>query len=133
MSNEELFIIMSFFIVMFSILFLLRYFIVKNSASASYITKRRWKNINWKVIFKYWAICQGFMIISRIGEIWENIYLIIFTPILLITFLFFFYFTHNVGPVKEYGEEKILDQEDFQNYEKAFHRQKKIDKIIKRF
>jgi hypothetical protein len=133
MSNEELFIIMGFFIVIFSILFLLRYFVVKNSASASYITKRRWKNINWKVIFKYWAICQGFMIISRIGEIWENIYLIIFIPILLITFLLFYYFTYNVGPVKEYGEEKVLDQVDFQNYEKAFNRKKKIDKIIKRF
>jgi hypothetical protein len=131
MGNEDLFIIMGFFIVMFSILFLLRYFVVKKSASASYITKRRWKNINWKVIFKYWAICQGFMIISRIGEIWENIYLIIFIPILLITFLLFYFLTYNVGPVKEYGEEKVLDQVDFQNYEKAFNRQKKIDKIIK--
>ena len=99
MGNEELFIIMGFFIVMFSILFLLRYFVVKKSASASYITKRRWKNINWKVIFKYWAICQGFMIISRIGEIWENIYLIIFIPILLITFLLFYFLLVHSDPL----------------------------------
>jgi hypothetical protein len=133
MNNEELFIIMGFFIAIFSILSLLRYFIVKNSASASYITKRRWKNINWKKVFKYWAICQGFMILSRIGEIWENINLIIFVPILVTAFLIFYYITENVGPVKEYGEEQILDQKDFENYEKAFNRQKKIDKIIKRF
>jgi hypothetical protein len=133
MNNEELFLLFGFIGFLLSLLVLIKFFINSNSALSSYLTKRRWSNISWMKVLKYWAICQGFILFSKMNSIYEERYFIILTPIVLLLFLLVYYLSYNSGPIQEYGEEKILDQEYFQNYKKSFQRQKKIDKIIKRF
>ena len=133
MNNNELIIIYTFLFVVFFILIMLRMVIFRNSASASFLMKRKWKNINWKKIFKYWAIIQGFIILSKMDSLYDDLFFVITTPIILICFLLVHTFTYNVGPNMENGEHLLLQQKEFEDYEKAFNRQKKIDKIIKRF
>lgn len=133
MNNSELIIIYTFLFVLFFILIMLRMVVFRNSASASFLMKRKWKNINWKKIFKYWAIIQGFIIVSKMDSLYDDLFFVITTPIILISFLLVHTFTYNVGPNMENGEHLLLQQKEFEDYEKAFNRQKKIDKIIKRF
>ena len=105
--------------------------IFRNSAPASFLMKRKWKNLNWKKLFKYWAIIQGFIILSKIDSLYDDLLFVIATPIIFICFLLVHLFTYSVGPNVEKGENLLLQQKEFEDYEKAFNRQKKIDKIIR--
>jgi hypothetical protein len=131
MNNSELIIIYTFLFVVFFLLIMLRMVIFRNSAPASFLMKRKWKNLNWKKLFKYWAIIQGFIILSKIDSLYDDLLFVIATPIIFICFLLVHLFTYSVGPNVEKGENLLLQQKEFEDYEKAFNRQKKIDKIIK--
>jgi hypothetical protein len=98
----------------------------KYSASASFIMKKRWKNIDWKKVFKYWAIFQSIILLSKLDKIQENIFFIIAFPLVIILFLLIRVFSSE----KSTQEKDILNQREFEDYEKAFNRQKKIDKIL---
>jgi len=126
MNNIELIIFYTFIFVIFFILIMLRMVLFRNSASASFLMKRKWKNINWRKVFKYWVIIQGFIILSKTDSLYDDLLFVITTPIILICFLLVHLFT-NV----EKGEDILLHQKEFEDYEKSFNRQKKIDKIIK--
>jgi hypothetical protein len=93
--------------------------------------RRKWNNLNWKKIFKYWAIIQAFIILSKIDSLYDDLFFVIATPIILICFLLVHTFTYSVAPNIEKGEDLLLQQKEFEDYEKAFKRQKKIDKIIR--
>ena len=129
--NSELISFYTVIFIIFFILIMLRMVIFRNSASASFLMRRKWNNLNWKKLFKYWAIIQGFIILSKIDSLYDDLFFIITTPIILICFLLVHTFTYNVGPNVENGEHLLLQQKEFEDYEKAFNRQKKIDKIIK--
>jgi uncharacterized membrane protein len=133
MNNSELIIIYTFPFVVFFILIILRMVVFRNSASASFLMKRKWNNIIWEKIFKYWAIIQGFIILSKMDSLYDDLFFVITTPIILICFLLVHTFTYNVGSNVENGEYLLLQQKEFEDYKKTFNRQKKIDKIIKRF
>ena len=131
MNNSELIIIYTFFLVIFTVLILLRMIIFRNSAPASFLMRRKWKNTNWRVVFKYWAIIQGFIILSKMDSLYDDLFFVIITPIIVICFILVYRFTYSVAPNVENGEHLLLQQKEFEDYEKAFNRQKKIDKIIK--
>lgn len=133
MNNSELIFFYTLIFVIFFILIMLRMVVFRNSASASFLMRRKWNNINWKKVFKYWAIIQGFIILSKMDSLYDDLLFVIATPIVFICFLLVHLFTYNVGPNVEKGEDLLLQQKEFEDYEKAFNRQKKIDKIIKRF
>jgi hypothetical protein len=111
---------------------MLRMVVFRNSASASFLMRRKWKNLNWKKVFKYWSIIQGFIILSKMDSLYDDLFFVITTPIIFICYLLVHTFTYN-GPNMENNEHLLLQQKEFEDYEKAFNRQKKIDKIIKRF
>ena len=131
MNNSELIFFYTLIFVIFFILIMLRMVVFRNSASASFLMRRKWNNINWKKVFKYWAIIQGFIILSKMDSLYDDLLFVIATPIVFICFLLVHLFTYNVGPNVEKGEDLLLQQKEFEDYEKAFNRQKKIDKIIK--
>ena len=133
MNNSELIFFYTLIFVIFFILIMLRMVVFRNSASASFLMRRKWNNINWKKIFKYWAIIQGFIILSKMDSLYDDLLFVITTPIIFICFLLVHLFTYSVEPNVEKGEDLLLQQKEFEDYEKAFNRQKKIDKIIKRF
>ena len=130
MNNSELIFIYTFFLVIFFILIMLRMIIFRNSAPASFLMRRKWKNTNWKKVFKHWSIIQGFIILSKMDSLYDDLFFIIITPIIAICFILVHRFTYNVAPNTE-NENLLLQQKEFEDYEKAFNRQKKIDKIIK--
>ena len=130
MNNSELIFIYTFFLVIFFILIMLRMIIFRNSASASFLMRIKWKNTNWKKVFKHWSIIQGFIILSKMDSLYDDLLFVIITPIIFICFILVYRFTYNVAPNTE-NENLLLQQKEFEDYEKAFNRQKKIDKIIK--
>ena len=129
--NSELIIIYTFLFGIFFILIMLRMVVFRNSASASFLMRRKWNNLNWKKLFKYWAIIQGFIILSKMDSLYDDLFFVIITPIIVICFILVYRFTYSVGPNVEKGEDLLLQQKEFEDYEKSFNRQKKIDKIIK--
>ena len=133
MNNSEL---IPIYILVFTLLFIIlmmRLTLFRNSASASYLMRRKWNNVNWKKAFKYWMIIQGFIILSKMNSLYDDLLFVIVTPIMLMSYLLIFLFSNSMEPSKENGEDLLLQQKEFEDYEKAFNRQKKIDKIIKRF
>lgn len=131
MNNNEL---IPIYILVFSLLFIilmLRLVVFRNSASASYLMRRKWKNVNWKKAFKYWMIIQGFIILSKMDSLYDDLFFVIVTPIMVMSYLLVFLFSNSMEPNKENGEHLLLQQKEFEDYEKAFKRQKKIDKIIR--
>ena len=131
MNNSELIIIYTFLFLVFFLLIMLRMVVFRNSASASFLMRRKWNNLDWKKLFKYWAIIQGFIILSKMDSLYDDLFFVITTPLILICFLLVHTFTYSVGPNVEKGEDLLLQQKEFEDYEKSFNRQKKIDKIIK--
>lgn len=129
MNNSELIFFYTLIFVIFFILIMLRMAVFRNSASASFLMRRKWNNINWKKVFKYWVIIQGFIILSKMDSLYDDLLFVITTPIIFICFLLVHLFTHSIESNKENG--LLLQQKEFEDYEKAFNRQKKIDKIIK--
>lgn len=131
MNNDEL---IPIYILVFSLLFIIlmiRLAVFRNSASASYLMRRKWNNINWKKVFKYWAIIQGFIILSKMDSLYNDLFFVVVTPIMVMSYLLIFLFSNSMEPNKENGEDLLLKQKEFEDYEKAFNRQKKIDKIIR--
>lgn len=131
MNNSELIFCYTFIFVIFFILIMLRMIIFRNSASASFLMRIKWKNTNWKKVFKHWAIIQGFIILSKMDSLYDDLFFVIITPIIAICFILVHRFTYSVAPNVENGEDLLLQQKEFEDYEKSFNRQKKIDKIIK--
>jgi uncharacterized membrane protein len=131
MNTNEL---IPIYILVFALLFIIlmiRLALFRNSASASYLMRRKWYNINWKKAFKYWAIIQGFIILSKIDSLYDDLFFVVVTPIMLMSYLLIFLFSNSMEPNRENGEDLLLKQKEFEDYEKAFNRQKKIDKIIR--
>jgi uncharacterized membrane protein YfcA len=131
MNTNEL---IPIYILVFALLFIIlmiRLAVFRNSASASYLMRRKWHNINWKKAFKYWAIIQGFIILSKIDSLYDDLFFVVVTPIMLMSYLLIFLFSNSMEPNRENGEDLLLKQKEFEDYEKAFNRQKKIDKIIR--
>lgn len=134
MNNSEALVILSFLFIILSLIVLMRIFLIKNSASASFIFHKRIQRIRWGKVFKYWFFCQLFFMVSKFGQLSENIFLVFLTPIFLICFLLIYGLFYDMNALKVYREtEEMFEQKEYEDYEKSFNRQKRIDKIIKRF
>lgn len=133
MNNNELIPIYILFFSLLFIILMLRLAVFRNSASASYLMRRKWKNINWKKVFKYWMIIQGFILLSKMDSLLDDLFFVIVTPIMLMSYLLIFLFSNSMEPNKENGEDLLLQQKEFEDYEKYFKRQKKLNKILNRF
>lgn len=134
MGNSEALVILSFLFILLLVIVLMRFFLIKSSAPASFIFHKRIKRIRWGKVFKYWFFCQLFFIISKFDQIYDNIIFVLVTPIFLICFLLIYGLFYDMNTLKVYGEtEEMFDQKEYEEYEKSFIRQRRINKIIKRF
>jgi len=71
---------------------------------------------------------------SKFDQLYDNIIFVLVTPIFLICFLLIYGLFYDMNTLKVYGEtEEMFDQKEYEDYEKSFNRQKRINKIIKRF
>lgn len=132
MNNSEALVILSFLFIILLVIVLMRVFVIKNSAPESFIFFKRVKRLRWSKVFKYWFFCQLFFVMSKYGNLYENIILVSVTPILLICFLLIYGLFYDMNTLKVYGEtEEMFEQKEYEDYEKAFKRQKQINKIIK--
>jgi hypothetical protein len=134
MDNSEALFILSFLFILLSLIVLMRFFLIKSSSSASFIFHKRAKRIRWIKVFKYWFFCQLFFAMSKFDQLYDNIIFVLVTPIFLICFLLIYGLFYDMNTLKVYGEtEEMFDQKEYEDYEKSFNRQKRINKIIKRF
>jgi hypothetical protein len=125
--GESLF-IMGFLVVMLLILFLLGYFARRSSTKEKFIFSKKIKNIDKRKTFKYWFFIQGFMLLGSMGNNNMYWYEIVGLPIIVMGLIFINGLGVNTN--KEYGE--LVRTKDFEDWEKAEERDKKLKKILKK-
>lgn len=117
----------SFMSVIFLILGIMLYFRCKYSNVYKYKTIYKLKNINWLKVLKYWAVIQLFCLMGTLTIFGKIIF-----PLFILIFLVMHALSGAGDPKEEHIENmRIKRNKDFQQWEVAENRNKKIDKILK--
>lgn len=129
MKEGETLIIMGIFSLLM-ILYGILIFFCNKSLKSKYIFLQKLKNINKRKTFKYWIIIQGMVLFASMGK--ENMmawYEIIGFPIFVMIFIIL-----NALSISNTSDEyyDMLKTDEYKDYEKAFIRDEKLKKILKK-
>lgn len=117
----------SFMSIIFLILGMMLYFRCKYSNVHKYKTIYKLKNINWLKVLKYWVVIQLFCLMGTLTIFGKIIF-----PLFILIFLIMFALGGTGDPEKEHIENMtIKGNKDFQQWEVAENRNKKINKILR--
>ncbi len=123
MGLEETSIILLFLSIMLILLFLSRYFIIKNSAYQSFIFSKKIRMLNWLKLIKIWIFIQVFVTSFSFDRLSDNIFIIVLFPIILTGYILINALSKDIHI--------DINESEYDNYKKSFSRQKKINKILK--
>jgi hypothetical protein len=123
MGPEETSIILLFLSIMLLLLFLSRYFIIKNSAYQSFIFSKKIRMLNWLKLIKIWIFIQVFVTSFSFDRLSDNIFIIVLFSIILTGYILINALSKDIHI--------DINESEYDNYKKSFSRQKKINKILK--
>jgi cell division protein FtsW (lipid II flippase) len=129
--NEVAEICLYLIIILLFLLGISRYIIYRNSPKMNFLTRKRFQRINWKKLFRMWVFLQLIIIFLSIESLKENLLFVIVLPILIVVFVLVNLFTSPPNP--EWNETESELGEEWDIHKKAFYREKKINKILRRF
>ena len=127
MSNDELILISIVGFALLGIIFILNRIILRTSPSYSFVMKK--KTIKWRIVLKYWVICQAVSLFLNSSHISIGTFLF---PLFLISFLIVY--AASSFSISSNDEVKNVlkdNQVEYEEYEKSFKRDRKLKKLLK--